>query len=112
MRLFSLLIFSVVLVACASPGELLDREPQLSFETKKPADVFAACVSDALSRTASNVSYVPTSTGYRVILTHPNAGADAVTEVIRTASGAKVRHIERLPSMTGAWVQEAVLGCK
>lgn len=112
MRLVFLLILSVLIAACASPGQLLDREPQLSFETKKPADVFAACLSDALTRTTGNVSYVPTATGYRIILPHPNAGADAVTEVIRTESGAKIRHVERMQALTGSWVQEAVIGCK
>lgn len=112
MRLVFLLVLSSIISACASPGELLDRDPQLSFETKKQADVFAACLSDALTRTTGNVSYVPTETGYRIIMPHPNAGADAVTEVIKTDSGAKIRHIERMPALMGSWVQEAVIGCK
>jgi hypothetical protein len=112
MRLLFSMILAAMLAACASPGELLEREPQLSFETKKPADVFSTCVADAFSRTVGNVSYIPTPAGYRVVLPHPSAGADAVVEVTKTTGGAKVRYVERMPSLTAAWLQEAVLGCK
>lgn len=112
MRPIFLIAITALVAACASPGELLEREPQLSFDTKKPADVYAACLSEAWSRITGNVSFIPVASGYRVILPHPSAGADVVAEIRRTETGAKVRYVERMPSMTGAWIQDAVVGCK
>ena len=105
-------IAALFMVGCATPADLLEGEPQLLVRSPRPADQVAACVADAWSKRHGTVIHLPTTTGYRVIIPHPNAGADAVAEITRETAGSMVRYAARMPSLMPAWVMEAVESCR
>lgn len=111
MRTLSILLV-MLLAACASPAQLLDRDPQLSYSTTRPAADVAACISEAWSQRMSNVTHLPTPTGYRVIIQHPSAGADAIAEVTKLNSGCSVKYVERLPALMTGWSMDVVSSCR
>lgn len=103
---------AITVAGCATPMELSQKDPLIEFHSDKNARAFTACVSKVWADTGYTLSTVLLEDGYMTSLLAPYTGSDATATVKDVEVGSYVTYAERVPSLSPAWMSDAVKDCK
>jgi|GEM_PF-5289670 len=98
----------VGLVGCATPASLAQKPPLVEYKTSKSAKAVAARISKLWSEHSGNISTLLTEDGYVISLTNYVAGVDATVVISEKNGETTVKYSERIPSLSPAWMKDAV----
>jgi uncharacterized lipoprotein YajG len=90
-----------LLTGCTTPSDLKSGSPVFSSATKKSPKQYALCVFPKWQDSNAGSTMTETERGYRLVMSNPGVGqTDELLEIDKTATGASVRHFQRI-----AWMQ-------
>lgn len=101
----------MMLVGCASVGDLEKKAPDFNWHTAKSADAYKRCVVQEWTSVWSTVHAEDTDYGFKVIVPDPVAETDVVLLIKRTDSGADVSFHKRSAYLGGGQLKDAAKAC-